>query len=156
MAPRHCRLHTDLATTKTVIPHECVVTMALQDHRSPLLARNNDGTLALLVNQGACNGSFGVGDVASKLARTLGNPWPLFSSTLNGYGCPCPGKGYLGRLITCAKDAAVRCITFLEGTVSCKSTINLCFTMPATFIFTKFEPNKLNNYLRYATVALST
>ena len=27
-------------------------------------------------------------------------------------------------------------------------TINLCFTMPTTFIFTKFVPNKLNNYLR--------
>ena len=38
------------------------------------------------------------------------------------------------------------CVTFLEGIVSCKSTINLYFTMPATFIFTKFVPNKLNIY----------
>jgi hypothetical protein len=28
--------------------------------------------------------------------------------------------------------------------------------MPATFIFTKFVPNKLKNYLHYATVPLST
>ena len=27
--------------------------------------------------------------------------------------------------------------------------------MPATFIFTKFVPNKLNNYLHYATVAFN-
>ncbi len=39
------------------------------------------------------------------------------------------------------------CVSFLAGT---KSTMNLCFTMPATFIFTKFAPNKLNNYLHYA------
>jgi hypothetical protein len=36
-----------------------------------------------------------------------------------------------------------RCVTFLADTKSYKSTLNLCFTMPATFIFTKFVPNKL-------------
>ena len=48
------------------------------------------------------------------------------------------------------------CVTFLAGTKRYKSTINLCFTMPATIIFTKFVPNKFNNYLRYATVPLFT
>ena len=46
------------------------------------------------------------------------------------------------------------CVTFLEDTKRFESTINLCFTMPATFLFTKFVSNKLNNYLRYTTVAL--
>ncbi len=39
--------------------------------------------------------------------------------------------------------ADVWCVGFLAGTVHYKSMINLCFTMPATFIFTKFVPNKL-------------
>ena len=48
----------------------------------------------------------------------------------------------------------LRCVSFLAGTERFESMIYLCFTTPATFIFTKFVPNKLNNYLRYATVAL--
>jgi hypothetical protein len=50
----------------------------------------------------------------------------------------------------------IGCVSFVAGTQSYESMINLCFTTPATFIFTKFVPNKLNNYLRYATVALFT
>ena len=52
--------------------------------------------------------------------------------------------------------AADGCVTFLAGTEHYESMINLCFTTPATYILTKFVPNKLNTYLRYATVALST
>ncbi len=48
------------------------------------------------------------------------------------------------------------CVSFLACTKRYESMINLCFTTPATYIFTKFVPNKLNNYLRYATVALLT
>jgi hypothetical protein len=59
-------------------------------------------------------------------------------------------------LDTTETGSCERCVTFLEDTVSCESTINLCFTMPATLTFTKFVPNKLNNYLCYATIALST
>jgi hypothetical protein len=47
---------------------------------------------------------------------------------------------------SCEKTS--RCVSFLAGTKSYESMINLCFTTPATFIFTKFVPNKLNNYLR--------
>ena len=53
-------------------------------------------------------------------------------------------------------DEYSRCVSFLECTKRYESMINLCFTTPATYIFTKFVPNKLNNYLRYATVALLT
>jgi hypothetical protein len=49
-----------------------------------------------------------------------------------------------------------RCVTFLADTESYKSMLNLCFTTPATFNFTTFVPNKLENSLHYATVALST
>jgi hypothetical protein len=49
-------------------------------------------------------------------------------------------KGYNNKLI--CKELGVafkpRCVTFLADTESCKSTLSLCFTMPATFIFTKF------------------
>jgi hypothetical protein len=44
---------------------------------------------------------------------------------------------------------------FLGDTKSYESTLNLCFKIPATLIFTKFVPNKLKNHLQYATVALS-
>ena len=54
----------------------------------------------------------------------------------------------------CATVDSKGCVTFLEDTKRFESTINLCFTMPATFLFTKFVSNKLNNYLRYTTVAL--
>jgi hypothetical protein len=33
-------------------------------------------------------------------------------------------------------------VTFLADTKCSKSMLNLCFTMPATYIFTKFVPNK--------------
>jgi hypothetical protein len=36
-----------------------------------------------------------------------------------------------------------RCVTFLADTKSYESMLNLCFTMPALFILTKFVPNKL-------------
>ena len=53
---------------------------------------------------------------------------------------PTPPPGDTPKL-DAAGMKSVRCVSFLAGIVSYKSSINHCFTTPATFILTKFVPN---------------
>jgi hypothetical protein len=66
----------------------------------------------------------------------LSNYWVLISPN---YIC----LYHLPRYDSITSQICYRCVTFLADTKSYKSTLNLCFTMPAIFIFTKFIWNKL-------------